>query len=85
MKGLLYKEFLSLKKYLNALGLLLVLYFGISVYSREVSFFAGFSAMAAVIVTFSALHTTTMQTGIVMRCPSPFPAKIWCRGGICLL
>lgn len=54
MKGLLYKEFLSLKKYLNALGLLLVLYFGISVYSREVSFFAGFSAMAAVIVTFSA-------------------------------
>ena len=49
MKGLLYKEFLSLKKYLNALGLLLVLYFGISVYSREVSFFAGFSAMAAVI------------------------------------
>ena len=33
MKGLLYKEFLSLKKYLNALGLLLVLYFGISVYS----------------------------------------------------
>ena len=54
MKGLLYKEFLSLKKYLNALGLLLVLYFGIRVYSREVSFFAGFSAMAAVIVTFSA-------------------------------
>lgn len=54
MKGLLYKEFLSLKKYLNALLLLFILYFGISLYSREVSFFAGFSAMAAVIVVFSA-------------------------------
>ncbi len=59
MKGLLYKEFLSLKKYLHALVLLLVLYFGISVYSGEVSFFAGFSAMAAVIVTFSAFTYDT--------------------------
>lgn len=54
MKGLLYKEFLSLKKHSNVLILLLALYFITSVFSQEVSFFAGFSAMAAVIVTFSA-------------------------------
>ena len=54
MKGLLYKEFLSLKKYLNALLLLLILYLGVSIYSKEVSFLAGFSAMAAVIVVFSS-------------------------------
>ena len=79
MKGLLYKEFLSLKKYLNALGLLLVLYFGISVYSREVSFFAGFSVSSSEALNPKHRHSMRLREGLRR------PAKIWCRGGICLL
>lgn len=53
MKGLLCKELFSLKKYLSTLLLLLAAYFVLSLFTKEVSFLSGLSALVCVMVGYS--------------------------------
>lgn len=53
MKGLLCKELFFMKKYLSTLLLLLAVYFGISIVTREVTFLSGLSAIVCVMIGYS--------------------------------